>query len=594
MEDFIIEYIKNILIITACYFFINLKYYYTLLKSIINYLIFLNFPAHFHENESRQISYSNSTENRDYTKLKEDIEILKMKNANLEKSYEELKLDNMNIQVQQNILIKEQEKNNNKSILIEKSVNLRNNFLLISFANQVQTLTAFVRMVSFRKITNCLIDNIIEKNKKYLKRTNPIFLDVLKPKINQKKFFVILYANNDIDESKKKEINISLDFLMFIHDYTSSKIHLNKIENYNEIVEEIRKNSNEDLQYSEENISENKTDSSFRPNELVDYVFNRFDIIKQINEIIAKIEKEDSDDDSIDKNNLIVLRQSNEEPDKIDYEQQLDLSGKEKKNKEKNNEKLNEGGDRGENFSGDNVQNKQEKDNNKIKDGNINIGNNEYNQSSSKINGKINNDKDIRIKINYSINQRAIDNNVNENKNMTEKNKNFVDDEKKQLFDKYVKKYAPNVDGNNLDLIKTILFQNNEKNVDLSNLFNNINENSAIISKLQKKINSYKNKIDNFNFDYPEEFSIEKMFNIYVLQFDEKSAIYDNYRDILYRHYRFQQSYKKIIDKKDISKINLNIIKENIKSLSGNNLIDILSEDKGRFGFDLDIDETFA
>ncbi len=92
---------------------------------------------------------------------------------------------------------------------------------------------------------------------------------------------------------------------MFIHNYTSSIIHLNNIENYQGIIPNIENHNGENSQKSESNISENKTNNSFHTNELIDYIFNSYDIEKETKEMIKRIEDEEKQNIEKFKNNII-------------------------------------------------------------------------------------------------------------------------------------------------------------------------------------------------------------------------------------------------------------------------------------------------
>lgn len=46
----------------------------------------------------------------------------------------------------------------------------QNNYLLLSFSNKISYSITFIRIVIFKKIVNCLLFNIIEKNKNDLKK----------------------------------------------------------------------------------------------------------------------------------------------------------------------------------------------------------------------------------------------------------------------------------------------------------------------------------------------------------------------------------------------------------------------------------------
>ena len=86
-------------------------------------------------------------------------------------------------------------------------------------------------------------------------------------------------------------VNIIIDFLMYIHDYTSSRIHLTNIENYQDIIENIINGNEKETKETKEN--KNKTERSVKTNELIDYIFNSYDLEKETQAIFKKIEYED-------------------------------------------------------------------------------------------------------------------------------------------------------------------------------------------------------------------------------------------------------------------------------------------------------------
>ena len=96
-------------------------------------------------------------------------------------------------------------------------------------------------------------------------------------------------------------------------------------------------------------------------------------------------------------------------------------------------------------------------------------------------------------------------------------------------------------------------------------------------------------KIKNFEYQIPEEYSIEKIFANYKLHFDENSEIYEG-KDVS-AHYRFMDSYKKIINIDAIKDLDLEQLKISIKTLTGNDYINLISEDKGKFGNNLDVED---
>ena len=129
-------------------------------------------------------------------------------------------------------MINYQDDINEKYKLNKKTNNLRVNYLLLLFSSKIKNAIALTRIINFRKIVNCLLNHIIDKNNVYLRKTLNKFHDILKPKDNQRPFFIIYCTSDNVNGITKKAFNIIIDFLMFIHNYTSSIIHLNKIENY--------------------------------------------------------------------------------------------------------------------------------------------------------------------------------------------------------------------------------------------------------------------------------------------------------------------------------------------------------------------------
>ena len=67
--------------------------------------------------------------------------------------------------LEQNFMINYHNEINQKSKLQKISNDLRVNYLLLSFSNKVKNVIAFIRIINLRKIVNCLLNRIIEKNK---------------------------------------------------------------------------------------------------------------------------------------------------------------------------------------------------------------------------------------------------------------------------------------------------------------------------------------------------------------------------------------------------------------------------------------------
>ena len=96
----------------------------------------------------------------------------------------------------------------------------------------------------------------------------------------------------------------------------------------------------------------------------------------------------------------------------------------------------------------------------------------------------------------------------------------------------------------------------------------------------------------NFKFENIEEYSIEKMYEICKLNFDNKSDIYTKFNEEdLSKHYRFNSSYTKLVDISIINSYKLNDLKDDLKKITHNDLINLLLEDKGKFGSSLDIED---
>ena len=207
----------------------------------------------------------------------------------------------------------------------EEKNKFKSDYFLLLFASKIKNYIAFFRIVAFRKIANILLIKIIEKNKKYLRRTSPKFFDELKPKNNQKSFYIIYCCENKVKGVEKDDINIIIDFLMFIHDYSSMKIYLNNIEE-KDIIKDIKKNDEDNS--SEVTKSSNKTDSSsINTGELVDYVFNPYIIENETKKLI--------------KNNLIDNKNEDKKENKKN-EISNDNNDNDSNNKQKNDLKPNE------------------------------------------------------------------------------------------------------------------------------------------------------------------------------------------------------------------------------------------------------------
>ena len=132
----------------------------------------------------------------------------------------------------------------------------------------------------------------------------------------------------------------------------------------------------------------------------------------------------------------------------------------------------------------------------------------------------------------------------------------------------------------------------NSQKINVNTLIRLYNDNIKEINDIENTIEMYNDKINNYKFEYVEEFTIEKMISIYKSNFDKNSTFYEGFnKNKINEHYRFNSSYNKIIESDDVNKFNFNEIKHYIKKLSGNTLIDLLSEDQGRFRQELPIED---
>jgi len=152
------------------------------------------------------------------------------------------------------------------------------------------------------------LSELIDNNYDSLRKTANKFSDILKPNANNNKFFIIYCKEDNIENVANNKINIIIDFMMFIHNYTSEKIHLNKNQNIPEIFTTIKNEQNSEN-------SDVKTDTSFNAYELIDYIFNEYDLEKDMKKLIDNTYKELREED-VKKSNTSTLYIS---PTKVYY-----------------------------------------------------------------------------------------------------------------------------------------------------------------------------------------------------------------------------------------------------------------------------------
>ena len=198
---------------------------------------------------------------------------------------------------------------------------------------------------------------------------------------------------------------------------------------------------------------------------------------------------------------------------------------------------------------------------------------------------------------NIGIKDKKIKNKKGE-QNDEQRDKNYIknNEEKEKMFELFKEKYITNNKCNiklkveDIKAIKQIFLEQNKNELNTNKLIGLYSSNSNDIEKLKDESERYKKAIDDFEFNISEEYSIEKIYEIYKLQFNQNSIIYEG-KDVE-KHYRFTESYKKIIDIDEINKNDfLETVKDSIKQITGNHCIELISEDKGKIGNNLKIQD---
>ena len=187
------------------------------------------------------------------------------------------------------------------------------------------------------------------------------------------------------------------------------------------------------------------------------------------------------------------------------------------------------------------------------------------------------------------INKETKDNKDNKNEKELEKEKEKEKEKLVHILKNNFILIDENIEEKDLKLIEKILFKSN-KSISINGLIKLYNDTLDDKRKIKNISNIIKNKVDNYKCDIAKELSIEEIFENYKLQFDKNFILYNKNINIKI-HYRFDTYYRKIIKVDEIKNINLNNMKEDIKKLSGNDLIDIISEDQVKFENDLEIED---
>ena len=368
---------------------------------------------------------------------------------------------------------------------------------------------------------------------------------------------------------------------MFIHDYTSSIIHLNNIKNYQDIIPKIENHNGENSPKSESNISENKTNYSYYPNDIIDYAFN-YDIEKETKKMIKRIENEEKQIIEKSKNNIDALQIKEDNSKDFNKEKIKDITNLEQKDENIKKKDLNDS-TKYNIISNENENNTDERND---------IMKNNEGEEIGKIDFQFNIDNQNQ---DSKINNFVINNNQNEENKMELSNNNIIffedinTNEENENFEKLKIDFENLSKEGVIKIIKQILENMNyNKDLDINKLIKVYNDNKNQMADIRNTIEMYNEKINNYKF----EFSIEKMISVYKSQFDKNSSIYEKNQNIIDQHYRFNSSYNKIIDSNDINNFNFADIKSFIKKISGNELIDLLSKDQGRFGQELLIEDV--
>ena len=558
----------------------------------------------------------------------------------------EKKMNNINevLSFQQSFNIQLQKSSNDKLKLKGEELNLRSDYLLLLFSKNVKINLLLLRINLFRKIINTLLSELIDNNSDSLRKTANKFSDILKPNANNNKFFIIYCKEDNIENVANNKINIIIDFMMFIHNYTSEKIHFNKNQNIPEIFTTIKNEQNSEN-------SDVKTDTSFNAYELIDYIFNEYDLEKDMKKLIDNTYKELKEED-VKKSNIIEQEEekekneieNNEEEDNIkdnenrnnndnqdedkkeknendkeknnikDKDNQKNNDNQDEDNKEKNNINDNENQDEDEK---DDEKEKNSKIKNKEKKVDVNVDNNNKEKNDNNEEEKINNSnkkkednnnvkepvkKDNNIK-EENINIDKKEDNINNNKKKVKKNNNDKKEENnnnkneeqnipEKNFENFINILNENFEESEIKLIKNIYDKSNYNNYSIKENIKILEAQKNDEITISNKINFYNENITNFRFENIEEYSIEKMYEIYKLNFDIKSSIYTGFNgEELSKHYRFNSSYSKLIDINIINSYKLSDLKDDLKKIINDDLINLLLEDKGKFGFKLDMED---
>ena len=455
----------------------------------------------------------------------------------------DLKNDINKLKFQQNFLVEYGKQNDVKLKEISDKNNKKINCLLMRFFNKIINIITLIRIVILRKVVNFLIINLINKNKQYLVKTKKKFNDLTKPKKNRRPFYIIYTTQLNVNGVEQYLVNIVVDFLMFIHDYTSSKIHLNELENKEDIEKFIKQFVEEKYSSSssDENISDKKTEASlsFKSHELIKNYMQPSKQQNILKKLIEEVIKKGTIKDDIKED---IKREDSKENNR---------PKKRKKNK-LNNKIIND------------INEEEEQEYEIIK-------------QLQKKDGTVKKEQHKEKTKNENKSDEGID---EKEKLIKPKKKNDAQKRNFQNFLKILTNQKLNKD--DLALIERIYYKNGPNELNINTLIELYKNNSNEISKLKSLANQYQDEVDNTDININEEFLIENILKNYKLQFDQKSEIYSNIK--LDDHYRFNDSYKNIIAPDRIKNLDLNEIMNAMIKLTNVDFINLLAEDPGNFG----------
>ena len=241
--------------------------------------------------------------------------------------------------------------------------------------------------------------------------------------------------------------------------------------------------------------------------------------------------------------------------------------------------------------------NKRKKRKNKKKRFDVNTNNNNANNSEEEIinnsNKKEKGTSNVNEPVKNNNNVKGENTNFNKEEDINNNNhKNEVNNIPRKNFSNFINSLNENFDESEIEIIKNIYDNSNHNDYSIKENIKLLKDIKNDEITINNKKNFYAQNITNFKFENIEEYSIEKMYEIYKLNFDINSDIYTkiNGKD-LSNHYRFNISYLKLIDINIINSYKLNDLKEDLKKITHNDLINLLLEDKGKFGSTLNIED---